>query len=93
MSGRLAGRQKAQERLAELVTQLDRDGDGHVSKAEFADGPTTGSSATRKWPLFEPNWPEPTQQPADPSERECIEARRSERHGRPYRPPGDETSQ
>src|SRR4051812_21658959 len=26
--GRLAGRQKAQERLAELVTQLDRDGDG-----------------------------------------------------------------
>ena len=40
MSGRLAGRQKTQERLAELVTQLDRDGDGRVSKAEFVDGPT-----------------------------------------------------
>jgi len=40
MSGRLAGRQKAQERLAELVEQLDADGDGRVSKAEFVDGPT-----------------------------------------------------
>jgi Ca2+-binding EF-hand superfamily protein len=40
MSGRLAGRQKAQERLADLVTQLDKDGDGRVSKAEFVDGPT-----------------------------------------------------
>jgi hypothetical protein len=40
MSGRLAGRQKAQERLAQLVTQLDKDGDGRVSKAEFVDGPT-----------------------------------------------------
>jgi len=44
MSGRLAGRAKAQERLAELVTQLDKDGDGRVSKGEFVDGPT---------PLFE----------------------------------------
>src|SRR5215475_3787502 len=40
LSGRLAGRQKAQERLAELVTQLDKDGDGRVSRAEFVDGPT-----------------------------------------------------
>jgi Ca2+-binding EF-hand superfamily protein len=40
MSGRLTGRQKTQERLAELVTQLDRDDDGRVSKAEFVDGPT-----------------------------------------------------
>jgi len=40
LSGRLAGRQKAQERLAQLVTQLDKDGDGRVSKAEFVDGPT-----------------------------------------------------
>jgi Ca2+-binding EF-hand superfamily protein len=40
LSGRLAGRQKAQERLAQLVTQLDQDGDGRVSKAEFVDGPT-----------------------------------------------------
>jgi hypothetical protein len=40
LSGRLAGRQKSQERLAELVTQLDRDGDGRVSKAEFVAGPT-----------------------------------------------------
>jgi EF-hand domain pair/EF hand len=40
MSGRLAGRQKAQERLAELVSQLDSDRDGRVSKTEFIDGPT-----------------------------------------------------
>jgi len=40
MSGRLAGRQKAQQRLADLVTQLDKDTDGRVSKAEFVDGPT-----------------------------------------------------
>jgi hypothetical protein len=40
LSGRLAGRQKAQERLAQLVAQLDKDGDGRVSKAEFVDGPT-----------------------------------------------------
>jgi Ca2+-binding EF-hand superfamily protein len=40
MSGRLARRQKAQERLAELVTQLDKDGDGRVSRSEFVDGPT-----------------------------------------------------
>ena len=40
MSGRLAGRQKAQERLAELVTQLDKDGDGRVSRSEFVDGAT-----------------------------------------------------
>jgi Ca2+-binding EF-hand superfamily protein len=44
LSGRLAGRAKAQERLAELVAQLDKDGDGRVSKGEFVDGPT---------PLFE----------------------------------------
>src|SRR5438552_719794 len=40
MSRRLVGRQKAQERLAELVTQLDKDADGRVSRAEFLDGPT-----------------------------------------------------
>ena len=40
LSGRLAGRQKAQERLAELVTQLDEDSDGRVSKLEFVEGPT-----------------------------------------------------
>src|SRR4051812_27992857 len=40
MSGRVAGRQKSQERLATLVTQLDKDGDGRVSKSEFVDGPT-----------------------------------------------------
>ena len=40
MSGRLARRQKAQERLAELVTQLDKDGDGRVSRSEFVEGPT-----------------------------------------------------
>jgi Ca2+-binding EF-hand superfamily protein len=40
LSGRLAGRQKAQERLTELIAQLDTDGDGRVSKAEFIDGPT-----------------------------------------------------
>jgi len=40
LSGRLAGRQKAQERLAALVTQLDKDGDGRVSRTEFVDGPT-----------------------------------------------------
>jgi len=40
MSGRLAGRQKAQDRLAELVTRLDKDGDGRVSKTEFVDGAT-----------------------------------------------------
>jgi Ca2+-binding EF-hand superfamily protein len=34
-SGRLAGRGKAQERLTELVAQLDKDGDGRLSKAEF----------------------------------------------------------
>ena len=39
MSGRLAGRQKAQERLAEMVAQLDKDGDGRISQAEFVDGP------------------------------------------------------
>ena len=39
MSGRLVGRRKAQERLATLVTQLDKDGDGRVSKSEFVDGP------------------------------------------------------
>jgi hypothetical protein len=40
LSGRLAGRQKAQERLAELVAQLDKDADGRLSKAEFVEGPT-----------------------------------------------------
>jgi Ca2+-binding EF-hand superfamily protein len=40
MSGRLARRQKAQERLAALITQLDADGDGRVSKSEFVEGPT-----------------------------------------------------
>ena len=36
----MAGRQRARERLTELVTQLEKDGDGRVSKAEFVDGPT-----------------------------------------------------
>jgi hypothetical protein len=40
LSGRRAGRQKAQERLADLVAQLDVDADGRVSKAEFVNGPT-----------------------------------------------------
>jgi Ca2+-binding EF-hand superfamily protein len=40
LSSRLAGRSKAQERLSQLVAQLDKDGDGRVSKAEFVDGPT-----------------------------------------------------
>jgi hypothetical protein len=40
LSSRLAGRRKAQERLTQLVAQLDKDGDGRVSKAEFVDGPT-----------------------------------------------------
>jgi len=40
LTGRLAGRQKAQGRLAELIAQFDRDGDGRLSKAEFVDGPT-----------------------------------------------------
>src|SRR4051812_30583965 len=39
LSGRMAGRQKSQKRLAELVSQLDKDGDGRVSKPEFVDGP------------------------------------------------------
>ena len=38
-SGRLTRRHEAQERLAELIGQLDADGDGRVSKAEFDDGP------------------------------------------------------
>ena len=38
MSGRLAGRGKAQERLSELVARLDKDADGRLSKAEFVDG-------------------------------------------------------
>ena len=38
--GRFAGRQKAQQRLAELLTQLDANGDGRVSRAEFVEGPT-----------------------------------------------------
>jgi Ca2+-binding EF-hand superfamily protein len=33
-------RQKAQERLTQLVAQLDKDRDGRVSNAEFVDGPT-----------------------------------------------------
>ena len=33
-------RRKAQGRLAELVAQLDKNGDGRVSEAEFIDGPT-----------------------------------------------------
>jgi len=38
MSGRLAGRRKAQERLAEMVARFDKDGDGRISKSEFVDG-------------------------------------------------------
>jgi Ca2+-binding EF-hand superfamily protein len=30
----------AKERLTQLVAQLDKDGDGRISKAEFVDGPT-----------------------------------------------------
>jgi Ca2+-binding EF-hand superfamily protein len=37
-SHRLAGRSKAQGRLAELVARLDKDGDGRISEAEFLDG-------------------------------------------------------
>jgi hypothetical protein len=40
LSSRMAGRRNAQERLTQLVAQLDKDGDGRVSKAEFVDGPT-----------------------------------------------------
>jgi Ca2+-binding EF-hand superfamily protein len=40
LSSRLAGRRNAQERLTQLVAQLDKDGDGRVSKAEFVQGPT-----------------------------------------------------
>lgn len=40
LSGRLAGRQKARERLSDLIAQFDKDADGRLSKAEFVDGPT-----------------------------------------------------
>ena len=40
LPSRLVGRGTAQQRLTQLVTQLDRDGDGRVSKAEFVEGPT-----------------------------------------------------
>ncbi|HEY6921856.1 MAG TPA: EF-hand domain-containing protein [Steroidobacteraceae bacterium] len=40
ISGRLAGRQKAQERFAELVARFDKDGDGRASRAEFVAGST-----------------------------------------------------
>lgn len=33
-------RHQAKGRLKELLAQLDKDGDGRVSKAEFVDGPT-----------------------------------------------------
>jgi Ca2+-binding EF-hand superfamily protein len=40
LKARLAGRAKAQERVAEFIARLDRDGDGRISKAEFLDGAT-----------------------------------------------------
>ncbi len=40
LPSRLVGRGNAQQRLTQLVTQLDKDGDGRVSKAEFVEGPT-----------------------------------------------------
>jgi EF-hand domain pair len=40
MSGRLAARQNARDRLADLVAQLDKDGDGRISRAEFMDART-----------------------------------------------------
>jgi Ca2+-binding EF-hand superfamily protein len=40
LSSRLAGRRNALERLTQLVAQLDKDGDGRVSKTEFVEGPT-----------------------------------------------------
>jgi Ca2+-binding EF-hand superfamily protein len=33
-------RHAAKDRLAQLVAQLDKDGDGRISQAEFVDGPT-----------------------------------------------------
>jgi hypothetical protein len=40
LTSRPMARQKAQERLTQLVAQLDKDRDGRVSNAEFVDGPT-----------------------------------------------------
>jgi Ca2+-binding EF-hand superfamily protein len=40
LPSRLVGRGNAQQRLTQLVTQLDKDGDGRLSKAEFTEGPT-----------------------------------------------------
>ena len=37
---RLGARHAAKDRLAQLVAQLDKDGDGRISRAEFVDGPT-----------------------------------------------------
>jgi Ca2+-binding EF-hand superfamily protein len=37
---RPGARRAAKDRLAQLVAQFDKDGDGRISKAEFVDGPT-----------------------------------------------------
>jgi hypothetical protein len=71
-----------------MFVRLDRNGDGYIDNSSMAlrhfltglTRITTGSSARRKWPLFEPNRPEAAQPPAGPSEGECIEHGRSERH-------------
>jgi Ca2+-binding EF-hand superfamily protein len=40
LPSRPLARHTAKDRLAQLVAQLDKDGDGRISKAEFVDGPT-----------------------------------------------------
>jgi Ca2+-binding EF-hand superfamily protein len=37
---RPGARHAAKDRLAQLIAQLDKDGDGRISQAEFVDGPT-----------------------------------------------------
>ena len=40
VSSRPGARHVAKDRLAQLVAQLDKDGDGRISQGEFVDGPT-----------------------------------------------------